>query len=70
MNYNGRGLIMKYLITRGAGFIGSNIIRELLKKGEQVRVLDNFATGYRKNNLFEFKGNANFWVKIYNFTIG
>lgn len=50
---------MKYLITGGAGFIGSNIVKELLRRKEKVRVLDNFATGKREN-LFEFKGNQNF----------
>lgn len=40
---------MKYLITGGAGFIGSNLAVELLNRGQQVRVLDNFATGRRKN---------------------
>ena len=44
---------MKYLITGGAGFIGSNIAGELLQRGQQVRVLDNFATG-RRENLREF----------------
>ena len=41
---------MKYLITGGAGFIGSNIAHELLKQGESVRIIDNFATG-RKINI-------------------
>ena len=47
---------MKYLITGGAGFIGSNIVGELLNKGEDVKVLDNFSTG-RRTNLNEFIGN-------------
>ena len=42
---------MKYLVTGGAGFIGSNIVSELLSQGEQVVVLDNFATGKRENTL-------------------
>lgn len=40
---------MKYLITGGAGFIGSNLADELLKRGHQVRILDNFSTGRREN---------------------
>ena len=40
---------MKYLITGGAGFIGSNIATELVKRGESVRILDNFATGRKVN---------------------
>src|SRR5262245_64950052 len=38
-----------YLITGVAGFIGSNIARELLKRGEKVRGIDNFSTGKREN---------------------
>jgi len=38
-----------YLVTGGAGFIGSHICEELLRRGESVAVLDNFATGKREN---------------------
>ena len=38
-----------YLVTGGAGFIGSNIVEELLNRGEKVRILDNFSTGKRQN---------------------
>jgi UDP-glucose 4-epimerase len=40
---------MKYLVTGGAGFIGSHIAQTLLERGEAVRVLDNFSTGKREN---------------------
>ncbi len=46
----------RYLITGGAGFIGSNIVEELLKRGDFVRVLDNFSTG-RRSNLDPFKND-------------
>lgn len=51
---------MKYLITGGAGFIGSYIVDKLIKDGEKVIVYDNFSTGKKafikhhlKNNKFE-----------------
>lgn len=39
----------KYLITGGAGFIGSSIAEALLAAGEKVRIIDDFATGRRQN---------------------
>jgi nucleoside-diphosphate-sugar epimerase len=40
---------MRFLVTGGAGFIGSNIVKRLVSEDHSVRVLDNFATGRREN---------------------
>ena len=48
-----------YLVTGGAGFIGSNIVEELVRQGAQVRVIDNFATG-KPENLKAFRDRIDF----------
>jgi nucleoside-diphosphate-sugar epimerase len=48
-----------YLITGIGGFIGSSLARELLRRGEQVRGVDNFSTG-RRENLNDILGQIDF----------
>lgn len=48
---------MRFLVTGGAGFIGSNIASHLVAEGKQVRILDNFSTG-RVENLASLTGKV------------
>ncbi len=49
----------KFLVTGGAGFIGSNLADELIARGGKVTIIDNFVTGFREN-LDEIKGGFDF----------
>lgn len=48
-----------FLVTGGAGFIGSNLAEAILKSGYHLRILDNFATG-KKENIEQLKNFGNF----------
>lgn len=50
---------MKYLVTGGAGFIGSHLSDALIARGDQVVVLDNLSTG-NSHNLEQLVGHPNF----------
>ena len=49
----------RFLVTGGAGFIGSHIAEALHRRGDQVRVLDNLSTGFR-SNVSEIGGDVEF----------
>jgi nucleoside-diphosphate-sugar epimerase len=54
---------MRYLVTGGAGFIGSNIVDELIRRGHEVVVLDDLATGKESNlahvrSLIDFRAGS------------
>ena len=47
----------RYVVTGGAGFIGSHIVEELLLRNEKVAIIDNFSTG-KRDNVKPFEGTA------------
>lgn len=55
--------IMKYLITGGAGFIGSHLAESLLKQNHQVTVLDDFSTGSH-DNIANLEGHPHFQLVV------
>ena len=54
---------MKYLVTGGAGFIGSHLCDALVKRGDLVQVLDNLSTG-NKQNIDHLLGNPKFTLTV------
>ena len=46
---NNSNKIMKYVVTGGAGFIGSNLVDKLVSQSHEVHVIDNFISGKKEN---------------------
>jgi UDP-glucose 4-epimerase len=67
---------VKVLVTGGGGFIGSNLVRRLLELGHDVRVLDNFSTGNRRNlvdvadDIEVVEGELRSYERVHNATRG
>jgi nucleoside-diphosphate-sugar epimerase len=67
---------VKVLVTGGGGFIGSSLVRRLLELGHDVRVLDNFSTGNRRNlvdvadEIEVVEGELRSYERVHNATRG
>lgn len=59
---------MRYLVTGGAGFLGSHLTRRLIRDGHEVLAVDNFYTG-SKNNIIDLLDNPKFELLRHDVTI-
>ena len=58
---------MRYLVTGGAGFIGSHLCKKLINIGDEVICLDNLSTG-KESNIKDLKDHDNFRFIIHDVT--
>ena len=59
---------MRYLVTGGAGFLGSHLTEKLISQGHEVLCVDNFLTG-RKSNIRDLERNPNFELLRHDVTV-